>query len=110
MQCLRLVSLGRKAASQRDICCLSVFLRSPVPARLRGLPLSHLGVNSLIMRDQRRNPVSPMVFIFGCVAFVAAVLFSNLCAYKFGKYQGWRELLRKHTKYQRKHIALNEGE
>ena len=54
--------------------------------------------------------MSPTVFIFGCVAFVAAVLFSNLCAYKFGKYQGWMELLRKHTKYQRKHIALNEGE
>jgi hypothetical protein len=41
---------------------------------------------------------------------VAAVLFSNLCAYKFGKYQGWMELLRKHTKYQRKHIAISEGE
>jgi hypothetical protein len=54
--------------------------------------------------------VSPTVFIFGCVALVAAVLFSNLCAYKFGKYQGWMELLRKHTKYQRKHIAISEGE
>ena len=54
--------------------------------------------------------MSPTVFIFGCVAFVAAMLFSNLCAYKFGKCQGWREFLRKHSKYQRKHIALNEGE
>ena len=54
--------------------------------------------------------MSPTVFIFGCVALVAAVLFSNLCAYKFGKYQGWTELLRKHTKYQRTHIAINEGE
>jgi len=54
--------------------------------------------------------MSPTVFIFGCVAFVAAVLFSHLCAYKFGTYQGWREFLRKHSKYQRKHIALNEGE
>ena len=26
------------------------------------------------------------------------------------QYQGWRELLRKHTKYQRKHIAISEGE
>ena len=54
--------------------------------------------------------MSPMVFMFGCVALVAAVLLSNLCAYKFGKYQGWRELLRKHAKYQKKHIAINEGE
>jgi hypothetical protein len=51
-----------------------------------------------------------MVFIFGCVALVAAVLFSNLCAYQFGKYQGWTELLRKHPKYQKKHIAINAGE
>jgi len=41
--------------------------------------------------------MSPTVFIFGCVAFVAAVLFSHLCAYKFGKSEGWRELLSKHT-------------
>ena len=54
--------------------------------------------------------MSPTVFIFGCVVLVAAVLFSNLCAYKFGKYQGWMELLRKHTKYQRKHIAISAGE
>ena len=54
--------------------------------------------------------MSPMVFMFGCGALVAAVLFSNLCAYQFGKYQGWTELLRKHTKYQRTHIAINEGE
>ena len=54
--------------------------------------------------------MSPMVFMFGCVALVAAVLFSNLRAYQFGKYQGWTELLRKHTKYQRTHIAINEGE
>jgi hypothetical protein len=48
--------------------------------------------------------------MFGCVAFVAAVLFSHLCAYTCGTYQGWTELLRKHTKYQRTHIAINEGE
>ena len=54
--------------------------------------------------------MSPMVCVFGGVAFVAVVPFSHLCAYKFGKYQGWMELLRKHTKYQRKHIAISEGE
>jgi hypothetical protein len=54
--------------------------------------------------------VSPMVFLFGCIALVAAVLFSNLCAYQFGKYRGWTELLRKHAKYQKNHIAINEGE
>ena len=54
--------------------------------------------------------MSSIVFIFGGVALVAAVLFSHLCAYHFGKYRGWTELLRKHAKYQKEHIAINEGE
>jgi hypothetical protein len=51
-----------------------------------------------------------MVCIFSCIALVATVLFSHLCAYHFGKYRGWTELLRKHAKYQQKHIAVNAGE
>ena len=54
--------------------------------------------------------MSPTVLMFGCVAFVAAVLFSHLCAYTCGTYQGWTELLRKHTKYQRTPLAINAGE
>jgi len=30
-----------------------------------------------------------MVVMFGGVAFVAAVLLSHLCVYKFGTSQGW---------------------
>jgi hypothetical protein len=43
MQLLRSVSLPRKAALHRDICCLSVFHSSPVPPTLRGLPSLIMG-------------------------------------------------------------------
>src|SRR6267143_1193249 len=103
MQLLHFVSLWSKAASHTDICCLSVYLRSPVPPRLRGLP-------SLIMREQRRDPVSPTVLMFGCVALCAALVFSNVCASKAGKYQGWREVLRKITPHEKASLTLHEGE
>ena len=54
--------------------------------------------------------MSPMVFIFGCVALCAAVVFSNICAYKLGKYQGWRALWRKVTPHAKDSITLQEGE
>ena len=38
--------------------------------------------------------MSPIVFIFGCVALGSALVFATVCAYKLGKYQGWREALR----------------
>ena len=54
--------------------------------------------------------MSPTVFIFGCVALCAAVVFSNICAYKLGKYYGWREVLRKYAQYEKADITLDEGE
>ena len=54
--------------------------------------------------------MSPMVFIFGCVALCAAVVFSHICAYKLGKYQGWREVLRKVTPYGRESMTLQDGD
>jgi hypothetical protein len=51
-----------------------------------------------------------MVGIFGCVALCAAFVFSNVCAYKLGKYQGWREVLRKYAQYEKADITLDEGE
>jgi len=33
-------------------------------------------------------PQRSMVFIVGCVALCAVFIFSMVCAYKFGKYQG----------------------
>src|SRR5262245_5947187 len=98
-----------EAALHNDICCLSVFLRSPVPPRLRGRP-SHLGVTRLIMGEQRRNPVSPTVFIFGCVALGAVIVFAMVCAYKLGKYSGWREAIRTYAQYEKADITLAEGE
>jgi hypothetical protein len=109
MQLLRHISLQRQAASHRDICCLSVFLRSPVPPRLRGL-LSHLGAINLIMREQRRDPVSPMVWMCGCVVFVAAVLLASLYAYKLSTYQGWRAIVHKVTLHKKDSITLQAGE
>jgi hypothetical protein len=54
--------------------------------------------------------VSPTVFIFGCVALCAAFVFSNVCAYKLGKYQGWKEVIRKYAQYEKTDIILDEGE
>ena len=54
--------------------------------------------------------MSPTVFLFGCVAFCAAVVFSHICASKCGKYQGWRALWRKVTPHAKDSITLQEGE
>jgi hypothetical protein len=54
--------------------------------------------------------VSPMVFIFGCVALGAAVVFSNICAYKLGKYQGWREVVRTFTPREKASMTLQDGD
>jgi len=54
--------------------------------------------------------MSPMVFIFGCTALCAAVVFSNICAYKLGKYQGWREVLRKVTPHEKASMTLQDGD
>jgi hypothetical protein len=54
--------------------------------------------------------MNPTVFIFGCVALVSAFVFSNICAYKLGKYQGWRDALRQYAQYEKTDITLDEGE
>jgi hypothetical protein len=54
--------------------------------------------------------VSPTVFIFGCVALCAAFVFAIVCAYKFGKYQGWREVVRTSTLYEKESMTLQTGE
>ena len=54
--------------------------------------------------------MSPTVFIFGCVALCAAVVFSHICAYKLGKYQGWREVLRQVTLHEKASMTLQDGD
>jgi hypothetical protein len=54
--------------------------------------------------------VSPTVFIFGCVALFSAFIFSHVCAYKLGKYYGWREVLRQYAQYEKADITLDGGE
>jgi hypothetical protein len=51
-----------------------------------------------------------MIFIFSCVALFSAFIFATLCAYKFGKYQGWREALRQYTEYEKADMILDDGE
>lgn len=54
--------------------------------------------------------MSPLVFLFGCVALCAVVIFSNICAYKLGKYQGWREVLRKIAPHEKACMTLQDGD
>jgi hypothetical protein len=53
--------------------------------------------------------MSPLVFIFGCVALFSALIFATICAYKFGKYQGWQEALRQYTQYENADMILDDG-
>jgi hypothetical protein len=54
--------------------------------------------------------MSPMLFIFSCVAFFSAFIFAIVCAYKLGKYQGWREALRHYAQYEKADMTLDDGE
>lgn len=54
--------------------------------------------------------MSPTVFMFGCVALCAAFVFSTVCAYKLGKYQGWREVLRTITPHEKASMTLQDGD
>ena len=54
--------------------------------------------------------MSPTVFIFGCVALCAAFVFSHICAYKLGKYQGWREVVRTFTPHEQASMTLQDGD
>jgi hypothetical protein len=51
-----------------------------------------------------------MVFIFGCVALCSALFFVTVCAYKLGKYQGWRDALRQYAQYEKADMTLDQGE
>ena len=50
------------------------------------------------------------VFIFSCFALLSVFIFSNVCAYKFGKYQGWIEVVRKYAQYEKEDMTLKAGE
>ena len=54
--------------------------------------------------------MSLTVFLCGCIAFMAAVLVSPLCAYKLRTYQGWRAIWRKVTPHEKDSITLQAGE
>jgi hypothetical protein len=54
--------------------------------------------------------MSPMVFIFGCIALFSAFVFAIVCAYKLGIYQGWREALRHYAQYEKADMTFDEGE
>lgn len=54
--------------------------------------------------------MSPMIFIFGYVTLCAAFVFSIIWAYKFGKDQGWREVVRTSTPHEKDSMTLQAGE
>ena len=54
--------------------------------------------------------MSPTVFIFGCVALAAALVFSTVYAYELGKYQGWRKVLRTITPHEKASLTFQEGD
>jgi hypothetical protein len=54
--------------------------------------------------------MSPMVFMFGCVALCSAFVFATVCAYKWGKYQGWQEALGRFAQYEKADMTLDKGE
>jgi hypothetical protein len=58
----------------------------------------------------RRSPVNPSLFIFGYVTLFSAFVFAIICAYKLGKYQGWREALRHYAQYEKADMTLDDGE
>ena len=51
-----------------------------------------------------------MVFTFGCIALCTAFVFAIVCAYKFGKDQGWREVVRTSTPHEKDSMTLQAGE
>src|SRR4030095_17136994 len=69
----------------------------PCSPQAQGTSLSHRGVTSLIMRDERSNPVSPLVVLVGGVAFAAAFIFFIVGAYKLRQYQRWQAFVRQVT-------------
>jgi hypothetical protein len=62
------------------------------------------------MRDERSNPVSPLVVLVGGVAFAAAYVFFMVWTSKVRPYQGWRALVRQVTPHEKARITLQAGE
>jgi hypothetical protein len=50
------------------------------------------------------------LFLIDCVALFVLLLFSTVCAYRFGKYQGRKEGTRTYSPYERNGMTLNDGE
>jgi hypothetical protein len=69
-----------------------------------------MGMTNLIMREQRRDPVSPTVLMSDCVALCATFAFATVCAYKWGTYQGWRKGLRKITPHEKASLTFQDGD
>jgi hypothetical protein len=69
-----------------------------------------MGMTNLIMREQRRDPVSPTVLMSDCVALCATFAFATVCAYKLGTYQGWRKGLRKITPHEKASLTFQDGD
>jgi hypothetical protein len=61
-------------------------------------------------RGKRSKPMNHTLFLADCVALFAVLLFSTVCAYRCGKYQGRKEVLRTYSQYEKDGMTLNDGE
>jgi hypothetical protein len=61
-------------------------------------------------RGKRSKPMIHTLFLVDCVALFALLLFSAVCAYRFGKYQGRKAGLRTYSPYEKEGMTLNDGE
>jgi hypothetical protein len=60
--------------------------------------------------QRRSKPMIHTLSLIDGVALFAVLLFSTVCAYRFGKYQGRKDGLRTYSPYERHGMTLNDGE
>jgi hypothetical protein len=50
------------------------------------------------------------LLLLDCVAVLAILIFSHVCAYTFGKHRGWKEVWRTYGQCAKEGVTLSEGE
>jgi len=109
MQLLRSVSPPKEAALHRNICCLSVYLRSPVPPRLRGLLLSHFGSEAHAERRRMRLATALLAFAYLATLYLIIVLVMvHRGALKVSPFQGRRHGGHRATQGQERTFTLKD--
>jgi hypothetical protein len=50
------------------------------------------------------------LLLLDCVAILAILISSHVCAYTFGQHRGWKEIWRTYDQYAKEGVTLSEGE